>query len=102
MRQYEAIFILDDTQFEGSTEPFMEELGRYIGELGGQLDQQECWGRKRFARPINGQQGGTYWELAVQLPADQVDTLRQAFRLDKRVLRVAVYLKEEKKQSAQS
>ncbi len=99
MREYEAVVILNDTKFEGGTEPFIDELERYISELGGTVREKESWGRKRFVHPIKQQQGGTYWDLKLELPAEKVETLKQAFRLDERVLRLVVYLDEKKEKT---
>lgn len=91
MRTYEAVFILNDRKVEGGPESFADIVARDVEELGGAIRDKEMLGRKQFARPIGRHRAGTYWDFIVHMQPDQVDVLRERYRLSNQVLRLEIF-----------
>ena len=95
MRQYEIVFILDDQSFTDSGDNFIaKEVTELIDELGGGIITAEKMGRRHLAYPIKKRAAGVYWDLTVRLNADKVEPFQAKYRLDLRVLRLAVMIDE--------
>ena len=96
MRDYEAVFIIDDRNLDVNIEKFTERVEGRVQELGGKVHAKESLGRKQLVRPINGQQAGTYLDLVISLDPQRVEEFTESYRLSDEVLRVKVFEYEEK------
>ena len=92
MRTYEAVFILDPKKVEDGGEAFAKAAGELVVALGGKVQRCVSLGRRQFARPIGKHKAGIYWDLAVDLSAASVATLKDRYRLNSTVLRLEVFL----------
>ena len=92
MRTYEAVFILDPKKVEDGGEAFAKAAGELVVALGGKVQRCVSLGRRQFARPIGKHKAGIYWDLAVDLSAANVATLKDRYRLNSTVLRLEVFL----------
>jgi small subunit ribosomal protein S6 len=92
MNKYEAVFILDPKKVEDGGDAFIAQATTRIEEqLGGKVVETSSMGRKHFARPIGKHRAGVYWDLLIDLAADQVAVLQDSYRLDSAVLRLQVF-----------
>jgi len=94
LRTYEAIFVLDERQYDDGGEAFSHELVKQIERLGGQVRERTAMGRKQFARPVRKQTAGIYWDLVFELPPEKVVELKEHYRLNESVFRSEVFLRE--------
>jgi len=94
LKTYEAVFILDERQFDDEGKAFAQKVIDKITELGGSERKTESLGRRQFARPIGKQTSGIYWDFIFDLPSSQVNTLKEEYRLMESVLRMSVFLYE--------
>lgn len=95
MRKYEAVFILNEKKVEGGSEAFADQVENLIKELGGNVSEKDNMGRRQFARPIGKQKAGFYWDFVFHLEAAKVEKLKDKYRLNEGVLRLAVFNFEE-------
>ncbi len=94
MRTYEAVFVLDERQYEDGGEAFSQELVKLIEELGGRVQERTSMGRKQFARPIRKQHAGIYWDFIFAMDPEKVIELKEKYRLNDSVFRSEVFLYE--------
>lgn len=93
MNTYEALFILDERQLKDGGEAFAKGVVDKIHSLGGKERKSESLGRKQFARPLKKKYtSGVYWDFVFDLSPSQVNALKDEYRLQDSVLRVAVFL----------
>jgi len=89
--KYEAVFILDPRRVEGNGEDFSTSIVEQIQELGGNVLRVKCLDKKVFARPIGKHKAGIYWDYVAEMAPDCVEKLQDKYRLNKTVLRLAVF-----------
>ncbi len=92
MKKYETIFILDESKLQDNGEAFIQGVSKLLESLGGTLLEKDFMGKKTFAAPIKKKKAGNYWDLTINLDADQVLPFQEKYRLDEQVLRMAVYI----------
>ncbi len=91
MSKYEAILILDDHVYEDGGDAFIDQIESTIQDLSGTITERKSLGRRQFARQMGKRSTGIYWDLIVELPPGKVADLKEKYRLDTSVLRLAVY-----------
>lgn len=95
MKQYEAVFVLNDQKCDDNGESFVTQTVKdQIEKLGGTLLETESMGRRQLAHPIKKRHTGTYWDLTIEMPEDQVAPFRNLWRLDEHVLRMEIFIDE--------
>jgi small subunit ribosomal protein S6 len=92
VNKYEVVFILDPKKVDETGDAFIAQATALIQEkLQGKVNETTAMGRKHFARPIGKHRAGVYWDLLVEMSADQVAVLQDSYRLDSAVLRLQVF-----------
>ncbi len=96
MREYELTIIYDLSVTEsGGTDASVDALTAHLEARGGRLISADRWGRRRMAYPINGALDGDYIVSRVELDADSIQPLQDAFRIDERIYRALVVRADE-------
>ncbi len=87
MNHYETVFIatpvLSDTQVKETVEKFRS----FITSNGGEVENEENWGLKKLAYPIQKKENGYYFLFQFAAAGDMVDRLETQFRRDERIIR---------------
>ena len=87
MNHYETVFIatpvLSDTQVKETVEKFRS----FITGNGGEMENEENWGLKKLAYPIQKKENGYYFLFQFAAAGDMVDRLETQFRRDERIIR---------------
>jgi ribosomal protein S6 len=92
LKKYEVTLLLDDRKNEDGGAAFIKEVEALLIKLGGSLTESTGMGRKQVIAPIRKRHTAYYWYLVVELDGGNINTLRDAYRLDERVLRFQGYL----------
>ena len=95
MNQYETVFILTPVL---SDEQMKEAVGKFIGIItdnGGKIVNEESWGLKKLAYPIEKKTTGFYQLVEFEADPTVIAKLEVNYRRDERVLRFLT-LKQEK------
>ena len=95
VRKYEFVFILDPSVDEAGANESLERYAKIIRDHGGDISQQQNWGRRRFAYDIKKKTEGTYLYLRHRADAKTIAELNRVLRFDERVLRSLIVLDEE-------
>ena len=87
MNHYETVCIatpvLSDTQVKETVEKFRS----FITGNGGEMENEENWGLKKLAYPIQKKENGYYFLFQFAAAGDMVDRLETQFRRDERIIR---------------
>ncbi|HVB53739.1 MAG TPA: 30S ribosomal protein S6 [Candidatus Acidoferrales bacterium] len=93
-REYELFYIVRPDIDEDQVRTVMDEVASLIAGHGGEMTKSSLWGRRRLAYPIGGFNDGYYALKELTLPADKVRELERQLRLDERVIRQLISLKQ--------
>ncbi|MDR2122597.1 MAG: 30S ribosomal protein S6 [Flavobacteriaceae bacterium] len=87
MNHYETVFILTPVLSDSQVEEAVKSFENLLKENNATIVNQENWGLKKLAYPIQLKRNGFYNLLEFEAPGDIVNTLELAFKRDERVLR---------------
>ncbi len=93
-REYELFYIvrpdLDEEQVRGT----MDEVAAQVVAHGGEVGKSSLWGRRRLAYTVAGFNDGFYVLKEMKFPAERVRELERQLKLDERVIRHLISLKQ--------
>lgn len=95
MNQYETVFILTPVLSEQQTKEAVEKFKGLLIEQGAEMINEELWGLKKLAYPIQKKSTGFYTLLEFKAEPQVIDKLEVAYRRDERLLRFLT-VKQEK------
>ena len=87
MNQYETVFILNPVLSETQIEEAVQKYIDLIKSQKGSISNQENWGLKKLAYPIENKKSGFYHLFEFAASSDAVPALEVEFRRDERVMR---------------
>ena len=94
MNHYETVFnltpVLSDVQMKEAVEKFE----KVVADNGATIANEELWGLRKLAYPIQKKSTGFYTLVEFDATPDTVKKLETAFRRDERVLRFLVFRKD--------
>jgi small subunit ribosomal protein S6 len=83
MRTYEVLFILSPQVPEEEATALIGEFRSVVEKLGATMKNEESWGRRRLAYPINKSNEGVYHLFVVESEASLAELDRRAKNSDK-------------------
>jgi small subunit ribosomal protein S6 len=95
MRDYELVFIISPELEEEATTELTDKIKSWITEEGGEIEEVEEWGRKKFSYLIRNHKEGQYFLLRAQIPPTFIATLERNLRLQEPVLRYLITVQED-------
>lgn len=95
MHPYELMVILDAGVDERSVAPSMDKFLGVIREAGGEIENVDIWGKRRFAYEINKQTEGIYVVANFTSPAEATHELNRQLGLSEAVIRTKVLRTDE-------
>lgn len=87
IRMYESTYILTPDLSEEEINQVIDKFNSYMENAGVKIINQEKWGFKKLAYPIQKKQSGYYVFTEFQAPASFVKKFEQEYRYDVRILR---------------
>lgn len=87
MNQYETVFILTPVLSDQQMKETVEKFKGILAAEGAELINEESWGLKKLAYPIEKKSTGFYQLIEFKAEPSLVDKLEVAFRRDERVIR---------------
>lgn len=93
-REYELFYVLRPDIDEDQVRTAMDDMAGMIGGQGGEMTKSSLWGRRRLAYTIAGFNDGYYVLKELTLPAEKVRELERQLRLDERVIRHLISLRQ--------
>jgi small subunit ribosomal protein S6 len=87
MNQYETVFIMTPVLSEQQMKETVEKFKGVLAAQGAEIINEECWGLKKMAYPIQKKSTGFYQLIEFKAEPTTIDKLEIAYRRDERVLR---------------
>ena len=87
MRAYELMIIIDVDTDEAGVDEIVGQVASHMTGLGGRVDNENRWGRRRFAYEINHKNEGIYTVLELVTPGGDMAPLERTLRLADGVVR---------------
>ncbi|MBR4160434.1 MAG: 30S ribosomal protein S6 [Bacteroidaceae bacterium] len=87
MNQYETVFILTPVLSDEQMKEAVEKFKGVLAKCGAEIINEENWGLKKLAYPIEKKSTGFYELIEFKAAPEALKTLEVAYRRDERVLR---------------
>ena len=87
MNQYETVFILTPVLSDDQTKETVEKFKKILTDGGAELMNEELWGLKKLAYPIEKKSTGYYVMIEFKAEPTLISKLEVNYRRDERVLR---------------
>ncbi|MBD5250009.1 MAG: 30S ribosomal protein S6 [Duncaniella sp.] len=94
MNHYETVFILTPVLSDVQMKEAVEKFEKVVTDNGATIANEELWGLRKLAYPIQKKSTGFYTLVEFDATPDTVKKLETAFRRDERVLRFLVFRKD--------
>ena len=91
MNKYETVFILTPVLSDEQMKEAVEKFAKVVTDNGGKIVNEECWGLRKLAYPIQKKSTGFYALVEFEAEAPVVKTLETAYRRDERVIRFLTF-----------
>ncbi|NQW30657.1 MAG: 30S ribosomal protein S6 [Ignavibacteria bacterium] len=86
-RAYESTYVINAALEDAEIEAVSKRVNDFITENGGQIVEENKWGRRRLAYPIKKKYNGFYVYMVVELPVDTLTALERFYVLEDGILR---------------
>jgi small subunit ribosomal protein S6 len=87
LNQYETVFILTPVLSEAQMKEAVEKFRYVITGKGGEIINEENWGLRKMAYPIQKKSTGFFNLIEFMAPGELIKTLEIEFKRDERVIR---------------
>ena len=91
MNHYETVFILTPVLSEPQMKEAVEKFKQVLAKYGAEVVNEENWGMRKLAYPIQKKTTGFYTLLEFDAEPAVVEKLETAYRRDERVLRFLTF-----------
>ncbi len=91
MNQYETVFILTPVLSDAQMKEAVEKFKEYLTSKGAEIVNEEQWGLRKLAYPIDKKSTGFYCLLEFKGEPTIVKKLETAYRRDERVIRFLTF-----------
>jgi small subunit ribosomal protein S6 len=91
MNQYETVFILTPVLSDVQMKEAVEKFKAILAENGATITNEENWGLRKLAYPIQKKSTGFYSLLQFDAEPSVIATLETQFRRDERVIRFLTF-----------
>lgn len=87
MTQYEAVFIMNPVLSDEQVGETVSKFKNLLESKEGKVLNEESWGLKKLAYPIQHKRSGFYHLLEFQAPGDLIQGLEVELKRDERIMR---------------
>ena len=87
MQQYETVIVLTPLLSVETAKEAIAKFSKVLADGGAEIIQEDSWGLKKLAYPIQKKTTGYYHLTEYKAPGDLINKLEIEFRRDERVLR---------------
>lgn len=91
MNNYETVFIATPVLAEQQLDELVGKFRGVITENGGQIENEEDWGLKKLAYPIQKKSTGFYYLFQFSGEGDLIEKIETQYRRDERVIRFLTF-----------
>ena len=91
MNKYETVFILTPVLSDDQMKETVEKFKSVLTDNGGKIENEENWGLRKLAYPIENKNTGFYTLIEFEGEPTIVNKLETAFRRDEKVIRFLTF-----------
>ena len=91
MNNYETVFIVTPVLSDQQVQEVADKFRGVITENGGQIVNEEAWGLRKLAYPIQKKTTGFYFLVEFTGEGSLINTLETQYRRDERVIRFLTF-----------
>jgi len=91
MNKYETVFILTPVLSEAQMKEAVEKFKNILTQSGAEIVNEENWGLRKLAYPIQKKSTGFYVLLEFEAEPTVINTLETNYRRDERVIRFLTF-----------
>nr|WP_320119667.1 30S ribosomal protein S6 [uncultured Marinifilum sp.] len=91
LNHYETVFIVTPVLSEAQVKEAVEKFKTLITEGGGKIVNEENWGLRKLAYPIQKKSTGFYQLLQFDAPGELIEKLELNYRRDEKVIRFLTF-----------
>ncbi len=91
MNKYETVFILTPVLSDDQMKETVEKFKKVLTDNGGNIENEENWGLRKLAYPIENKNTGFYTLIEFEGEPTIVDKLETAYRRDEKVIRFLTF-----------
>ena len=91
MNKYETVFILTPVLSDDQMKETVEKFKKVLTDNGGTIENEENWGLRKLAYPIENKNTGFYTLIEFEGEPTIVNKLETAFRRDEKVIRFLTF-----------
>ena len=91
MNNYETVFIVTPVLSEAQVQEVADKFRGVITENGGQIVNEENWGLRKLAYPIQKKTTGFYFFVEFEGEGSIINTLETQYRRDERIIRFLTF-----------
>ena len=91
MNKYETVFILTPVLSDDQMKETVEKFKKVLTDNGCNIENEENWGLRKLAYPIENKNTGFYTLIEFEGEATIVDKLETAYRRDEKVIRFLTF-----------
>lgn len=84
---YELTYIISPVLEDDQYKEIVEKFNDIISDNGGEIDEVDEWGIRKFEYEMNSKTSGYYVNAYFDAPGDLIDTLERALRIDDNIMR---------------
>lgn len=84
---YELTYIIDPVLEDDQYEETIKKFTGVIEDNGGEIDEVDSWGIRKFEYEMDGKSSGYYVNAYFEAPGELIDTLERALRIDDHIMR---------------
>lgn len=84
---YEFTYIINPVVEEDKFKEVVDKVNKLIENNGGEVEEVDEWGLRRFEYPIDKKSNGYYVNMYFTAPAEAIAPLERALRIDDNVMR---------------
>jgi small subunit ribosomal protein S6 len=87
MNQYETVFIMNPVLSEEQVRETVEKFKGLLEARDGKVLQEENWGLRKLAYPIQHKRSGFYHLMEFQVPGEAITAMEVEMKRDERIMR---------------
>lgn len=91
LNHYETVFIVTPVLSEAQVKEAAEKFKALITEAGGKMTNEESWGLRKLAYPIQKKSTGFYHLLQFEAPGETIEKLELNYRRDEKIIRFLTF-----------
>lgn len=91
LNQYESVFIATPVLSEAQFKEVVAKFSSLVTENGGEIINEEDWGLKKLAYPIQKKSTGFYHLIEFKADSAFIETMETQYRRDERIIRFLTF-----------